>query len=241
MLPNHAPLVVAEQFALLEAAFPGRIDLGIGRAPGTDPVTSYALRHGAGGVSDEAVTQLPGVRRQRARDDGARGRRARRPGPHRTPLRGDPGRPVGADHLAARLLGLLGPARRGEGHALRLRPPLLRQRHRRGARALPLDLPALARAGRAAHLPHRQRRRRRDRRGGAPPGAAPAADDARAAHRRRRCSPQRLVEEAEKVELARPAHLDLLDAMAQRWVDRLRRAGARRGSPSWPRRTASTR
>ena len=48
MLPNHAPLVVAEQFALLEAAHPGRIDLGIGRAPGTDPVTSYALRHGAG-------------------------------------------------------------------------------------------------------------------------------------------------------------------------------------------------
>ena len=50
MLPNHAPLVVAEQFALLEAAYPGRIDLGIGRAPGSDPVTSYALRHGAGGV-----------------------------------------------------------------------------------------------------------------------------------------------------------------------------------------------
>ncbi|MET3961467.1 luciferase family oxidoreductase group 1 [Marmoricola sp. OAE513] len=59
MLPNHAPLVVAEQFALLEAAFPGRIDLGIGRAPGTDPVTSYALRHGAGGVSDDAVAQFP--------------------------------------------------------------------------------------------------------------------------------------------------------------------------------------
>ncbi|WKN47863.1 LLM class flavin-dependent oxidoreductase [Nocardioides sp. Arc9.136] len=59
MLPNHAPLVVAEQFALLEAAFPGRIDLGIGRAPGTDPVTSWALRHGAGGVSDEAVTRFP--------------------------------------------------------------------------------------------------------------------------------------------------------------------------------------
>ncbi|WP_137292364.1 LLM class flavin-dependent oxidoreductase [Nocardioides dongxiaopingii] len=59
MLPNHAPLVVAEQFALLEAAHPGRIDLGIGRAPGTDPVTSWALRHGAGGVSDDAVTQFP--------------------------------------------------------------------------------------------------------------------------------------------------------------------------------------
>jgi luciferase family oxidoreductase group 1 len=59
MLPNHAPLVVAEQFALLEAAFPGRIDLGIGRAPGTDPVTGYALRHGAGGVADDAVAQFP--------------------------------------------------------------------------------------------------------------------------------------------------------------------------------------
>ena len=59
MLPNHAPLVVAEQFALLEATYPGRIDLGIGRAPGTDPVTSWALRHGAGGVSDEAVTRFP--------------------------------------------------------------------------------------------------------------------------------------------------------------------------------------
>ncbi|UMG93418.1 LLM class flavin-dependent oxidoreductase [Nocardioides sp. TF02-7] len=59
MLPNHAPLVVAEQFALLEAAFPGRIDLGIGRAPGSDPVTSWALRHGAGGVTDEAVARFP--------------------------------------------------------------------------------------------------------------------------------------------------------------------------------------
>jgi luciferase family oxidoreductase group 1 len=59
MLPNHAPLVVAEQFALLEAAFPGRVDLGIGRAPGTDPVTSWALRHGAGGVEADAVDRFP--------------------------------------------------------------------------------------------------------------------------------------------------------------------------------------
>ncbi|QYH36324.1 MsnO8 family LLM class oxidoreductase [Salinibacterium sp. M195] len=44
MLPNHAPLVVAEQFAILEAAFPGRIDLGIGRAPGSDPVITSYLR-----------------------------------------------------------------------------------------------------------------------------------------------------------------------------------------------------
>jgi luciferase family oxidoreductase group 1 len=59
MLPNHAPLVVAEQFALLEAAHPGRIDLGIGRAPGTDPVTAWALRHGGGGVEDDAVSRFP--------------------------------------------------------------------------------------------------------------------------------------------------------------------------------------
>ena len=44
MLPTHAPMVVAEQFATLEALHPGRIDLGLGRAPGTDPATARALR-----------------------------------------------------------------------------------------------------------------------------------------------------------------------------------------------------
>ncbi len=44
MLPNHAPLVIAEQFGTLEALFPGRIDLGLGRAPGTDQLTMRALR-----------------------------------------------------------------------------------------------------------------------------------------------------------------------------------------------------
>lgn len=44
MLPNHAPLIIAEQFGTLESLYPGRIDLGLGRAPGTDQVTSYALR-----------------------------------------------------------------------------------------------------------------------------------------------------------------------------------------------------
>src|SRR3712207_5817391 len=44
MLPNHAPLVVAEQFGTLESLFPGRIDLGLGRAPGTDHATARALR-----------------------------------------------------------------------------------------------------------------------------------------------------------------------------------------------------
>ncbi|MBV1790415.1 LLM class flavin-dependent oxidoreductase [Marinobacterium sp. D7] len=44
MLPNHPPLVIAEQFGTLDALYPGRIDLGLGRAPGTDPLTSRALR-----------------------------------------------------------------------------------------------------------------------------------------------------------------------------------------------------
>ena len=44
MLPNHAPLVIAEQFGTLDALFPGRIDLGLGRAPGTDQAAAYALR-----------------------------------------------------------------------------------------------------------------------------------------------------------------------------------------------------
>lgn len=53
MLPNHAPLVIAEQFGTLEALYPGRIDLGLGRAPGTDPMTAMALRkRRSGSVND---------------------------------------------------------------------------------------------------------------------------------------------------------------------------------------------
>jgi luciferase family oxidoreductase group 1 len=44
MLPNHAPLVIAEQFGTLESLFPGRVDLGLGRAPGTDQAAAYAMR-----------------------------------------------------------------------------------------------------------------------------------------------------------------------------------------------------
>ncbi|PJI93858.1 MsnO8 family LLM class oxidoreductase [Luteimicrobium subarcticum] len=59
MLPNHPALVVAEQFGLLEAAFPGRIDLGIGRAPGSDPVTSYLLRGGRAADGVDPAEQFP--------------------------------------------------------------------------------------------------------------------------------------------------------------------------------------
>jgi luciferase family oxidoreductase group 1 len=64
MLPNHPPLVVAEQFGMLEALYPDRIDLGIGRAPGTDQITASALRRSADPLSDEdfpqALTELIG-------------------------------------------------------------------------------------------------------------------------------------------------------------------------------------
>jgi luciferase family oxidoreductase group 1 len=59
MLPNHAPLKVAETYRLLEALHPGRIDLGIGRAPGTDPLTAIALRRSRNApLADDFLTQL---------------------------------------------------------------------------------------------------------------------------------------------------------------------------------------
>jgi luciferase family oxidoreductase group 1 len=53
MLPNHSPLVIAEQFGTLESLYPGRIDLGLGRAPGSDQLTARALRRNLASDSDE--------------------------------------------------------------------------------------------------------------------------------------------------------------------------------------------
>ncbi|WP_338521858.1 LLM class flavin-dependent oxidoreductase [Pseudomonas batumici] len=63
MLPNHAPLVIAEQFGTLESLYPGRIDLGLGRAPGSDQMTARALRRERSGSADdfpEDVAELMG-------------------------------------------------------------------------------------------------------------------------------------------------------------------------------------
>ncbi len=63
MLPNHAPLVIAEQFGTLESLFPGRIDLGLGRAPGGDQLTARALRRNLGSNGDtfpQDVRELQG-------------------------------------------------------------------------------------------------------------------------------------------------------------------------------------
>ncbi|MFC7060958.1 LLM class flavin-dependent oxidoreductase [Halobacillus seohaensis] len=62
MLPNHAPLIIAEQFGTLETLFPGRIDLGLGRAPGTDQITAQALRRNLNGDANNFPAQLDELR-----------------------------------------------------------------------------------------------------------------------------------------------------------------------------------
>src|SRR5471032_322341 len=72
MLPNHPPLVIAEQFGTLEALHPGRIDLGLGRAPGTDPTTTRALRRNpsAADTFPEDVLELQGYLTDKTRVPG---------------------------------------------------------------------------------------------------------------------------------------------------------------------------
>jgi len=84
MLPNHAPLLIAEQFGTLEALHPGRIDLGLGRAPGTDPTTTRALRRSpmSADTFPDDVLELQGYLEDRTRVAGVNatpGRGARVP------------------------------------------------------------------------------------------------------------------------------------------------------------------
>ncbi|WP_314000929.1 LLM class flavin-dependent oxidoreductase [uncultured Paenibacillus sp.] len=78
MLPNHAPLVIAEQFGTLESLYPGRIDLGLGRAPGSDQRTAHALRRGTGSDGRDFPEQLSELRAyfQPERDSAGPGVRA---------------------------------------------------------------------------------------------------------------------------------------------------------------------
>jgi luciferase family oxidoreductase group 1 len=70
MLPNHSPLVIAEQFGTLEALFPGRIDLGLGRAPGSDQATARALRRNLASDPDEFPQDVIELQRYLAPVDG---------------------------------------------------------------------------------------------------------------------------------------------------------------------------
>lgn len=215
MLPNHAPLVVAEQFALLEAAFPGRIDLGIGRAPGSDPVTSYALRHGAGGVSDEAVNRFPeyvdNVLAMMEPDGVGLGIQGRTYPLRATPVAGSVPTVwlLGSSDYSARLAAEKGLpyvfahhfSGSGTAEALAL--------YRDGFRPSPeqseprtfltVNVVVAGTDDEARRL------------------ALPQLQAMLSLRTGQELGPQRLVEEAEKVELP-PAHLDLMDAMAQRWV-----------------------
>jgi luciferase family oxidoreductase group 1 len=99
MLPNHAPMVVAEQFGTLEALYPGRIDLGLGRAPGTDQATARALRRSPEALSvDDFPEQVVELRSYFAADGKV------------TPAAGNepPVWLLGSSGYSARLAGLLG-------------------------------------------------------------------------------------------------------------------------------------
>ena len=238
MLPNHAPLVVAEQFALLEAAYPGRIDLGIGRAPGTDPLTSYVLRGGSAESADEAVTRFPDYVddiRTLMSPEGVE----LQIGPRRQPLRATPSARsvaemwlLGSSDYSARLAAEKGLPYvfahhfSGEGTGAALELYRSTYRPSRGA-------------PRAPDLPHRQRGGRRDRGGGHAPGAAQRAADDRAAHR---CpappaAPRR--GRGGRRDDARPARGRARDGPS---LDRRHaRPGARAGRGARQRRTASTR
>ncbi|MGV3642413.1 MAG: LLM class flavin-dependent oxidoreductase [Adhaeribacter sp.] len=103
MLPNHAPLVVAEQFGTLATLYPGRIDLGLGRAPGTDPQTAKALRRNLLGTVEDFPDHVQELMRYLSADN------------RRSPVRAIPGEglelPVwllGSSTFGAQLAGLLG-------------------------------------------------------------------------------------------------------------------------------------
>lgn len=107
MLPNHAPLAIAEQFALLESLHPGRIDLGIGRAPGTDPLTASAF----GRSPQQSVEQFPrdlvdvmGMLGDRRRDEGMWTRFRATPALDSSPLIAL----LGSSGFSAQLAGMLG-------------------------------------------------------------------------------------------------------------------------------------
>ncbi len=104
MLPNHAPLVIAEQFATLEALHPGRIDLGLGRAPGTDQVTARALRRSSDTGADTFPQDVVELINYLADGEG--------PATHPAPVPGRGYLPevwlLGSSTFSAQLAGMLG-------------------------------------------------------------------------------------------------------------------------------------
>ena len=137
MLPNHAPLVIAEQFGTLESLYPGRIDFGIGRAPGTDQLTMRALRRTLTNVDEDFPRDVAELLSYFApappRSSGAR--RARRGA-------------AGA-RLAAGFESLQRATRGPDGTAVRLRLPLCARTPDAGARNLQGRVPSVRGARRS--------------------------------------------------------------------------------------------
>ncbi len=155
MLPNHAPLVIAEQFGTLAALYPGRIDLGLGRAPGTDQLTATALRRNLDAGADsfpQDVVEL--MRYFRPAEPGQRVRAIPGAGPRRADL--DP-----------RLEPVRRPARRAARSALRLRLAFRAGRTGNRHGALSRALPAVGASGQALSDAGAERGRGGDRRRGA--------------------------------------------------------------------------
>ena len=151
MLPNHAPLVIAEQFGTLESLFPGRIDLGLGRAPGTDQRTARALRRSMTGSDDSFPQDVAELQAWFAPVQPGTARRAQ------------------CADLAAGFQPVQRATSGTDGPALCLRLAFCTGLSDAGARYLPLDLPALGRLGQALCHGGAKRLRGRDGRGGCSP------------------------------------------------------------------------
>jgi luciferase family oxidoreductase group 1 len=169
MLTHYAALKVAEQFRMLETLYPGRIDLGLGRAPGSDRLTAAALHHGPGALPLEAYPQQV--------TDVLRYMTGEVPGDH--PFHGIRATPAGPSMPEPWLLGSAYDSAHYAaelGLGLRLRAVHQSRRRPAGRARLPRALPALALPRGAACHPRRLRHLRRDRRGRPPHRPQPPPD-----------------------------------------------------------------
>ena len=154
MLPNHSPLVIAEQFGTLESLYPGRIDLGLGRAPGTDGRTALALRRDLDTAGDRFPRDVMELQAYFA---------PVQPG---QAIRAVPGAGLERAVVAPRVESLQRAARRRARPAVRLCLAFRARLPAAGARGLPAGVPAVGSAPRAPCHGRRERLRRRQRRGG---------------------------------------------------------------------------
>ena len=163
MLPNHAPLVIAEQFGTLASLHPGRIDLGLGRAPGTDQRTARALRRNPRPHADGFPADVVELMSYLATHE------------HEPPVRAIPGTGTNVPIwiLGSSLYGAQLAA--ATGFAVCLRLPLRPRRADARDRRLPRAVPAVAAAGAAVRDARSQRHRRRHRRRSAAAADLPAA------------------------------------------------------------------